>query len=761
MDLLRFGPLKWLIKKRWFQFLTQVPNLLIFYLVIATGFFGAVVPGKNISTIITWTVWWVALIFIFAFFGRSWCLICPFAATSDILQRMSFFRKTKHYITFNFKWPNKLKNYYTTTLFLGFVLYMDYRYAVTTNPVLTAWIALIITGGAVIISFFFQERDYCRYVCPLALLNAVPTVFAPVAIRSKDKDVCKNCYTKECIKGSPDGWGCPLGLYPGGLDESLNCVLCMECVKTCPYDNMTVVSRPFGWETLRKSGEGLMARFDTGVLILFFVIMMGMFPLFVIDWIRGMFTPLGVPSTVKPILPLLTTASLSTASFYFFSASLISFAVYYLAGYMAHHLVKDKWKQIATGVMAGAVVTSALSMAGTGSTLGNIAGFAASRAVLLFGFMNAIILAAICYAAKKDDWRPMFSGTMAGATLAAILTHSSALLVPNILLMLVAAAYTDVKPFIKGALGGLGIASALGFAITFAGIGQGTNWVGFTVAFMIIPFLLRKAKVIKREGSEIVFSGWFVGGTLSILFVTMATSSVAYAMLPMLTMSAGYTLYSTRKSEWVNYGTVFALALVPYGIAIHLDHNWGMLLSEAWRTIVSASDPFAFGWNLLGTATMNKEQVFLGAFGLSKFGFTDIAQVDQFTRALIFYLSHITLIMGFVFSSILTWKVSKSRFGSRALHVYVPFFILMLASLVMTYNTIFHVPFTQKELATALKANDIAKVSEIRQEIGLVRTAMLANMALATLIVARYVRKWRGSDEAKKPPMEFKAQVIG
>lgn len=769
MDLLRFGPLRWLIKKRWFQFLTQVPNLVIFYLVIAAGFFGNISPGKNIATVITWSIWWFLLIFIFGLFGRSWCLICPFAATSDILQRVSFFRKSKYNVTFNFKWPNNLKNYYTSALFFLFILYMDFRYGVTTSPVLTAWIALIITGGAVIVSYFFEKRTYCRYVCPLALLNAVPTVFAPVAIRSRDKDVCKNCQTKECIKGSPDGWGCPLGLYPGGLDESLNCVLCMECIKTCPYDNMTVVTRPFGWEALRNAGEGLVARFDTGIFIMAFVTMMGMFPLFVIGWFREIFEKtFGVAYSTFPLIKNLfgmkvtTSASLSIASFYFFAAAIVTFGAYYATGYISNWLAKDKWKGMLVGAVIGAIVTSALGYSGAAGMLG----LGRDKSIYALALINAIVLGVISYFAgkKEGQWRHIFAGAMVGSTALGIFTLSGSIIIVNLVAVLVTASSASVPAFAMTTIAGAIISFVMGTGMGFVGVDAGIKWIGFVAILIILAKLSKKLKIHESHAS--LFSGWLFGGMMYIMFIAEAKNPVSTAFIALLALLIGNTIFSSKKDEWINYGTLYAVSMVPYGIAIHLNHNWMAFLGGAWQTLSSLSDPLGLGWNLAGTAGLNKAGVVLNLLGFKAI-FNSVEALDHATQMLVFYLSHATYILGFAFTCMLTWRVSTAKYKSKALHVYLPFFVLLLASLIVTYNTTFHVSTMENEVAVFAKlvqsgkatATDMVNLGDLKMQLNFVRNALMLNAALSAGIISFYVLKWRNSEESKEPPMEFKAQV--
>ena len=63
-------------------------------------------------------------------------------------------------------------------------------------------------------------------------------------------------------------------------------------------------------------------------------------------------------------------------------------------------------------------------------------------------------------------------------------------------------------------------------------------------------------------------------------------------------------------------GTVarlFVLSLVPIAIAYHLAHYLTYLLIQGQLVIRLASDPFGFGWNLLGTARYRPDIGIVGA----------------------------------------------------------------------------------------------------------------------------------------------------
>ena len=116
LNILAAEPIKRLFRWRGLQFALQGPNVLIYVLVILTGLYGTQVGSQNFATVITWTVWWSAIIFTFLFAGRLWCLMCPFAAMAEWLQRLALWTVKRETFGFNWKWPLKLRNLCLATL---------------------------------------------------------------------------------------------------------------------------------------------------------------------------------------------------------------------------------------------------------------------------------------------------------------------------------------------------------------------------------------------------------------------------------------------------------------------------------------------------------------------------------------------------------------------------------------------------------------------------------------------------------------------
>jgi hypothetical protein len=61
-----------------------------------------------------------------------------------------------------------------------------------------------------------------------------------VEVRVIDTAICATHSEKTCYQN------CPWGLYPVALRDSSQCGLCMECLRSCPQDNIAVNLRPFG-----------------------------------------------------------------------------------------------------------------------------------------------------------------------------------------------------------------------------------------------------------------------------------------------------------------------------------------------------------------------------------------------------------------------------------------------------------------------------------------------------------------------------------
>jgi polyferredoxin/plastocyanin len=246
-ELTRFKWLDSLFKKRWFQFALFVPNTFFFAVIMIAAFFGTPVGNANFAIIYVWIVWWAALKFFFIpLGGRSWCMMCPLPLPGEWLDHRSFVKKGRErpLKVARRGWPKSLDNAWTMNIgFLGVALFSA---IILTRPLATGIVLALFIGIGMVTSVLYGRRIFCRYICPVSGFTGMYSMVAPLEVRVKDPEVCKNHTDKTCVSGNENGYGCPWMEYPGGLERNVNCGMCTECFKTCTQDNLSMNIRPFG-----------------------------------------------------------------------------------------------------------------------------------------------------------------------------------------------------------------------------------------------------------------------------------------------------------------------------------------------------------------------------------------------------------------------------------------------------------------------------------------------------------------------------------
>lgn len=240
-------------KHRWALFILRLPSVVMFVFIIYAGLFGNYY--RNIAPLLMGAVWLVAVSVIVLFAGKLWCTFCPWDALSEWVQRLTFWRVKKAPFSMGLKWPAFLRNIYMPLLLLVALIWAEYSFALTDDPRNVAYLAMGMFTITFVAAMFFEKKAFCRYGCPVGAMTGIMSMFAGLNVRSVDKDVCDRCRTKDCVKGNEKGYGCPVYEYPGGMKTNLNCIVCTECIKTCPYDNMRIRTRQFSKEL--EAGPGL------------------------------------------------------------------------------------------------------------------------------------------------------------------------------------------------------------------------------------------------------------------------------------------------------------------------------------------------------------------------------------------------------------------------------------------------------------------------------------------------------------------------
>lgn len=278
MELTRFAPIKNLLKNRYPQLALFVLMLAGFVFAILAGFIGTPVGSHNFSIVFVWIAWWAILIMVAVpFFGRGWCAVCPIPVVGDWLQRGAVLEpaaKTPKWL--NLRVPAKFRNMWMQNI--AFTLVALFSSVILTIPIVTSVVLAAMLFLAIGLSMVFERRAFCRYLCPVGGFIGLYAQAAPIELRIKDKRVCAQCVGKPCYNGSELGSGCPWDVFPGGLTKNTYCGLCMECIRTCPHDNIAVNLRPFSADLAKPSvrlDEAFKAFIMLGAALIYAYVLMG------------------------------------------------------------------------------------------------------------------------------------------------------------------------------------------------------------------------------------------------------------------------------------------------------------------------------------------------------------------------------------------------------------------------------------------------------------------------------------------------------
>ncbi len=278
---LRRNPiLNFLLVNRWPQLAIRIITLAGFGIVILGGLVGTPVGSQNISIVLLWIAWWGLLIlFAVPILGRGWCNICPIPLVGEWLQQGTVLGPVKilRGISLHRPWPKRWRNIWIqNAFFLGLAVFST---VILTNPVVTSLAVLALLLIATGMSLIFQKRAFCRYVCPVSGFIGLYSQAAPVEVRVIDTQICRDHPEKTCLTGDENGYGCPWGLYPAAITKNVNCGVCMECLRSCPYENMAVNIRPFGKGLFnpreRKLDEAFKSFIMLGGALVYSVVMLG------------------------------------------------------------------------------------------------------------------------------------------------------------------------------------------------------------------------------------------------------------------------------------------------------------------------------------------------------------------------------------------------------------------------------------------------------------------------------------------------------
>ncbi len=202
-----------------------------------------------------WAIWLFLLIAVLTpFLGRIWCTVCPLPFFGDFIQRKSAFTpvegiKGEYRNKFSglfLKWPKAMQNSWPK-LFLLLIL-TTFSATLVALPIITGVVVIVLILIPTLMAPVFELRAFCRFLCPVSGFVGPFSRLSPLALRNKSQKICDRCKAHYCQKGSREGWACPYGINVGEMNENTDCGLCLECTRSCLYNNVTLYRRPFGSE---------------------------------------------------------------------------------------------------------------------------------------------------------------------------------------------------------------------------------------------------------------------------------------------------------------------------------------------------------------------------------------------------------------------------------------------------------------------------------------------------------------------------------
>ncbi len=244
LDLLRMPVLGPLLRWKHNRTAAQLVLFALAAAMIIDGLLGSPLAAKNVATVAAWVHYRGLVVLALLLVGNLFCAACPFVLPRKLAKWIG--RPTR-------RWPAALRNKWLALAGLVGIIYAYELFDLWASPWLTAWLAVAYFMTAFVLEAFFTRNSFCMYVCPLGTFNFLYSTVSPLQITSRDQTVCRDCKGHECINGSATQQGCQLELFVPTIQSNLNCTLCLDCVKACPYDNVALTVRPPGDELFRQT----------------------------------------------------------------------------------------------------------------------------------------------------------------------------------------------------------------------------------------------------------------------------------------------------------------------------------------------------------------------------------------------------------------------------------------------------------------------------------------------------------------------------
>lgn len=210
---------------------------------VGTGMTSAdlmVLRKTNLTTLVVFGLWWPATIVATVALGHLWCVVCPMELLNRTGERLGSWLGLRR-----LPLGKVLRAGWMIVALYLLLLVLITGISLQRCPHHTAVFLLVLSATALASGIVFREpRAFCRTLCPAAALLSVYGRFTPAQLEVRVPSVCAQCRTKDCVRAAfrdrLDRRSCPSLLRPFRREASDGCVLCLQCAKVCPHDNIGV-----------------------------------------------------------------------------------------------------------------------------------------------------------------------------------------------------------------------------------------------------------------------------------------------------------------------------------------------------------------------------------------------------------------------------------------------------------------------------------------------------------------------------------------
>ncbi len=285
-DVLQIPILGRILRHRYGRLSMQSILTAIAVALIIDGFVGPQSAARNLATVAPWVHYRGIVVIVLLLAGNLFCMGCPFTVPRTLAKRFAVKGR---------RFPKVLRNKWIAIASL-FILFFLYEYLdLWASPLLTAWVIIVYFVASFVMELVFTESAFCKYVCPLGSFNFVYSTVSPTQIAVKSPDICATCVGKECVNGSysaqptirldtipivgtdqtqdvevkhsPQGTlGCGTELFAPQIRTNMDCSMCLDCVRACPHENVSLFARMPGRELSKP--DAWSRRWDMSILVI-------------------------------------------------------------------------------------------------------------------------------------------------------------------------------------------------------------------------------------------------------------------------------------------------------------------------------------------------------------------------------------------------------------------------------------------------------------------------------------------------------------